>query len=126
LRVIYIFVDIQGRIFLATLTQFASNDRAALEASTEDLEVLLSGDETMKSKSLSGPRICVCCGERMTRRSENPNICLLLFRLCRHHRGSSTALTEKRRKLELHQEQAAACYEDSPLHNSPELVLRAV
>jgi len=79
LRVIYIFVDIQGRIFLATLTQFASNDRAALEASTEDLEVLLSGDETMKSKSLSWPRICVCCGERMTRRSENPNICLSCF-----------------------------------------------
>jgi hypothetical protein len=79
LRFIYIFVDTQRRVFLATLTQFASNDCAALEASTEDLEVYLSGDETMKSKSLSGPRICVCCGERITRRSENPNICVSCF-----------------------------------------------
>jgi len=80
LRVIYIFVDIQSRIFLATLSRVRfERHRAALEALTEDLEVLLSGDETMKSKSLSWPRICVCCGERMTRRSENPNICLSCF-----------------------------------------------
>jgi hypothetical protein len=37
------------------------------------------GDETMKARSLNGPRICVCCGEPITRRSENPNICVSCF-----------------------------------------------
>jgi len=80
LRFIYIFVDTQCSGDCATLSQVRfERHRAALEASTEDLEVYLSGDETMKSKSLSWPRICVCCGERITRRSENPNICISCF-----------------------------------------------
>jgi hypothetical protein len=33
----------------------------------------------MKSKALFGPRICVCCGERIARRSENPNLCTPCF-----------------------------------------------
>ncbi len=50
----------------------------------------------------------------------------ILFHLCWRHRRNSKTRAEKRRKLELDQEQAAPCCEDSPLRNTPELVVRAV
>jgi len=33
-------------------------------------------DEVMKPKLSGRPRVCVCCGGRITCRSENPNICM--------------------------------------------------
>jgi hypothetical protein len=33
----------------------------------------------MKARYLTGPRICVCCGEPIVRQSENPNVCIACF-----------------------------------------------
>jgi hypothetical protein len=36
-------------------------------------------DNEMKLRSILRPRICICCGEHFTRRSENPNVCIPCF-----------------------------------------------
>ena len=41
-------------------------------------------DEMMKPKLISRPRICVCCGERIARRSVNPNVCLPCYAFAGH------------------------------------------